>query len=135
MSSWSQVAITFRIDYMGIGLDFEKIFGKTIRPGDASEKWWDSTENPQNYLPRGSEGSLGMSVWESPSRSYVDRYVVTLFGSLRDHEEEDVEELLKWFDEKCNQIEDYQAWILQAVLSVENDDVGVITKTYRSKED
>lgn len=129
MSVWSQVAMIFRIDYIdwnGDGeLNFEEIFGKTYSWSNRE----DYKANPKSYLPMGSEGSLDMSVWVNPCESCVDRYTVSIFGSLRDHEREDVKKLFKWFNDKCKQLEPRQA-----VITVDNDLVGTITKAYEQKD-
>lgn len=125
MSVWSQVAMIFRIDYIdwnGNGeLNFEEIFGKTY----SWEKREDYQLNPDSYLPMGSEGSLDMAVWVNPDKCCVDRYTVSIFGSLRDHEHKDVEELIEWFNKKCERLEPRQA-----VLTIDNNLMGTITKTY-----
>lgn len=125
MSVWSQVAMIFRIDYIdwnGNGeLNFEEIFGKTY----SWEKREDYQLNPDSYLPMGSEGSLDMAVWVNPDTCCVDRYTVSIFGSLRDHERKDVEKLIEWFNKKCERLEPRQA-----VLTIDNNLMGTITKTY-----
>lgn len=135
MSVWSQVAMIFRINYIkwnGEGeLDFETIFGKRVSFDGLGETvtWEEIEAHPEKYLPMGSEGSLDISVWENRTDEYcADRYVVSIFGSLRDHEEEDVENLIKWFDEKCK---DKRISIKQAVINIDNNWVGDITKTYK----
>lgn len=129
MSIWSQVAMIFRVDYIDWDLegelDFDQLFGKTY----TWEQHADYEAHPETYLPMGSEGSLEMSVWTNPQESYADRYTVSIFGSLRDHYAKDVEALLAWFDQKCA-LE--QLDLRQATLTIQNDEVGTVTKTYQS---
>lgn len=124
MSVWSHVAMVFRIDsLMCLGedeLDFEKIFGQSYSIYDEEDVYDES----KPLLPMGSEGSLKMSVWTNPDPSSAASYTVTIFGDLRDHE--DVDGLIEWFETKCKSM-----WIRQAVITVDNDLIGTVTKTYR----
>lgn len=129
MSVWSQVAMIFRIDYIKWDgydeLNFEEIFGKTYTWNNCE----DYKTNLESYLPMGSEGSLDMSVWVNPCENHLDRYTVSIFGSLRDHEREDVKKLFEWFNNKCKQLKPRQA-----VITIDNDLVGTITKTYQDEK-
>lgn len=126
MSNWTHVAAIFRVDSLrldGHKLDFDKIFGKELSYNDAREMFFEAEDHPEEFLPYGSEGSLKMSVWESPDRSYIAAYTVSVFGDLRDHDS--IEEIINWFDEKCKGIS-----IRQAVITVYNEYYGAKTKTY-----
>ena len=90
---------------------------------DSTEKWNEASDHPEHFLPIGSEGSLQMSVWENPDESCMNVFTISVFGDLRDHDS--IEEIIKWFDEKCSQL-----WIRQAVITVENERNGTQTKTY-----
>lgn len=124
MSNWSHVAAIFRIDSMRFNpIDFTDVFGREFDFYDFLESQEDIEKSPDKFLPFGSEGSLQMSVWENPNRSCIAAYTVSIFGDLRDHES--IEEILKWFDEKCKLVN-----IRQAVITVHNEYHGVHTKTY-----
>ena len=77
MSNWTHVVGTIRIDCLR-GLyeyedkpNFDEIFGKECRWIDDNSIWNDAEENPQNFLPMGSEGSLHKIVWENPDKSHI----------------------------------------------------------------
>ena len=127
MSNWTHVAAIFRVDGFYHDYDFTKIFGKELNSNDSIDKWWESQEHPEQFLPLGSEGSLKMSIWENPDHSCVAAYTVSIFGDLRDHNS--IDEIINWFDEKCKGI-----WIRQAVITVENEMYGTSTKTYKYEE-
>ena len=58
-------------------------------------------------------------------------YTVSIFGDLRDHD--DVDEIIYWFEEKCKALKEDKNvpfWIRQAVITVENEQYGMRTKTY-----
>ena len=124
MSNWTHVAAIFRVDsFSHEGKDFTKIFGKELDYYDSTEKWNEASDHPEHFLPLGSEGSLQMSVWENPDESCMNVFTISVFGDLRDHDS--IEEIIKWFDEKCSML-----WIRQAVITVENERNGTQTKTY-----
>lgn len=124
MSNWTHVAAIFRVDSLSHeGEDFTKIFGKELDYYDSTEKWNEASDRPEHFLPLGSEGSLQMSVWENPNKNCMDAFTISVFGDLRDHDS--IEEIIKWFDEKCSML-----WIRQAVITVENEWFGTQTKTY-----
>lgn len=127
MSNWTHVAAIFRFDGFYHDYDFTKIFGKELNSNDSIDKWWESQEHPEQFLPIGSEGSLKMSIWENPDHYCVAAYTVSIFGDLRDHNS--IDEIINWFDEKCKGI-----WIRQAVITVENEMYGTSTKTYKYEE-
>ena len=123
MSNWTHVAAIFRIDSFCHNLNFTEIFGKELNWNDSMDKWIEAEEHPERFLPLGSEGSLNMSVWENPNSSCLAAYTVSVFGDLRDHDS--IDEIINWFNEKCKGI-----WIRQAVITVENEIYGMLTKTY-----
>ena len=124
MSNWTHVAAIFRIDSLPHeGKDFTKIFGKELDYYDSTEKWNEASDHPEHFLPLGSECSLQMSIWENPDKSCMNAFTISVFGDLRDHDS--IEEIIKWFDEKCSML-----WIRQAVITVENEWNGTQTKTY-----
>lgn len=128
MSCWSHVAAIFRIDDFRFGAgpkpDFEALFGMECLADSPKSVWIEADYSPEKFLPMGSEGSLRMTVWENPNIHHLAAYTVSIFGDLRDHE--DVDGLIKWFDEKCKSVH----MLRQAVITVENDYYGVRTKAY-----
>ena len=133
MSNWTHVVGTIRIDCLR-GLyeyedkpNFDEIFGKECRWIDDNSIWNDAEENPQNFLPMGSEGSLHKIVWENPDKSHIQSYMVTVFGDLRDHDEPD--DIIKWFKEICSKL-----WVRNAVIEVTNEWYGTKVYSYNSEE-
>ena len=110
MSQWLQVAAIARIDdfrFEPVSEDevkkrFEGIFGKECSWGDGDFE--DAYEHPDKYLPMGSEGSLTMSVWVDPDISSLAAYTVSIFGSLRDRNSEDADEIIDWFKNKVSSV-------------------------------
>lgn len=92
--------------------DFDELIGEECTI-DSSESVWDNMKiNPDLYLPMGSEGSLRKSVC-----IYASSYSVTIFGDLRDCNEEDAKEVIKWFKDKCNEINETYG-VSDAVITV-----------------
>lgn len=122
MSNWTHVAGIIRVDHLSIPgithvINFEKEIGRELRFNDI----WDGTEayeeyklNPQSFLPRGSEGSLRMSVWANPDDLSLAAYTVSIFGDLKDHDDED--EIIEWFQVQCSKFS-----VRQAVITVYNE--------------
>ena len=132
MSNWTHVAGVIRVDYLKWGkdtpeLDFDELLGKKCLWGSDEETWVDAENNPNKYLPMGSEGSLQKSVWINPKDSHLARYTVSIFGDLRDHDSCD--EIIEWFKNKCKLI----GSIRQATITVHNGYYG--TKSYTYEED
>lgn len=126
MSNWTHVAAIFRVDSLRFGdntIDFKEIFGQELRFNDGRDKFEEAQEHPDRFLPCGSEGSLEMSVWTNPERNCIAAYTVSIFGDLRDHES--IDDVITWFDEKCESLA-----IRQAVITVHNEYLGTKTKTY-----
>lgn len=121
MSVWTHVAGVVRIDDIRFDPndipDFDGIFGKEWTFDDM----WDDThayiefeENPDMFMPSGSESSLQKSVWINPDRNCMASYVVTIFGDLRDYNSPD--KIIEWFKECCKKV-----WVRQAVITVETE--------------
>ena len=135
VSIWTHVVAVFRIDDLRIQSNdisledetkellvrFDEIFGKECLWESSSEIWSDCEENPEKYLPCGSEGTLHKVVYINPDRSDITAYVVTVYGDLRDYEE--LDPVLEWFKQCCNN--KYLA-IRQACIMATN---GLETKT------
>ena len=131
MSNWTHVAAIFRIDDVRLDNtvpDWDKIFGEECLFEDSFDVWNDAEENPENYLPMGSEGSLQKSVWINPCRCDLAAYTVSVFGDLRDHDS--VDEIIDWFYKKCRQIR----LIRQAVITVDNEHYGNRTERYQCED-
>lgn len=128
MSNWTHVAGVIRVDRIRVDddveeLDFDEILGKECSSYSSREVWNDARENPDKYMPMGSEGSLRKSVWVNPNKGHVASYTVSIFGDLRDYES--ISDIIDWFIEKCNLL-----WVRSAVVTVENDLHGTETYTY-----
>ncbi len=132
MSDWTHVAGIIRVDYIRFDssseIDFDKILGKECLWDSPSNVWKDAEENPEKYLPMGSEGSLNKIVWENPDKSCLDSYTISIFGDLRDHHS--TSDIIEWFKEKCKSF-----CVRNAVITVENECCGTETYTYVESED
>lgn len=131
MSNWTHVAGVVRVDsfrFIDSELNFDEIFGKEDLFESPEEVWEDATENPDGYLPMGSEGSLHKSIWVNPDKSQFCSYTVTIFGDLRDHHDPD--EIIEWFKKKCKPL-----YIRNAVITVSNERNGTKTYTYTYEEE
>lgn len=129
MSMWVHVAAVARIDSFGPIPDerITDIFGKQCLWGDNREVWDHMREFPEQYLPRGSEGSLKMSIWHNPRECDVPSTTVTIFGDLRDRDNADY--LIRWFTEKC-MLCAKQYLIRQAVITVDPEYLEPVTYRY-----
>ena len=131
MSNWTHVAGVIRVDYMKWDdipeLDFDELLGKECLWEADEETWVDADNNPNKYLPMGSEGSLQKSVWIDPDKSNIPRYTVSIFGDLRDHDSCD--EIIEWFKNKCKLI----GSVRQATITVDNGYYGTKSYTYEQE--
>lgn len=130
MSAWSQVAGIIRIDAIRImqpELDFDELIGKECLWDDDMSVWDDQEKHPEKYMPMGSEGSLQKSIWVNPDKSCMDAYTVSIFGSLRDHE--DVDGIIEWFKNVCDKCR-----VRNATITIENDLLGTKNYTYNHEE-
>ena len=126
MSNWTHVAGIIRVD--GIAkLDFDEVIGKECLWESPEEVWDDAEENPDKYLPMGSEGSLQKSIWENPDKECLASHTVSIFGDLRDHHS--TSDIIEWFKEKCKSL-----WVRNAVITVQNEYYGTETYTYVNEE-
>lgn len=143
MSVWTHVAAVFRIDGIKNARDismfcgsnsrlWDKVIGRTIYEphsvmnADSYEQrrerddWEDYRKEPMAFVPTGSEGSLQRLVWVNPDTSCAASYTVTVFGDLRDYEDED--KIKEWFEAVCS-----KCYIRQAVCHCEVEGVGTWT--------
>ncbi len=123
MSVWTHVAAVVRIDSMQSGTDWTNWFGRECLWDAPPEVWAEKAENPEAFLPSGSEGTLHMTVWENPHANHLAHYTVTIFGDLRDSDDEYW--LLGWFMEKVKEL-----WIRQAMILIECEGHPRIRWTY-----
>lgn len=91
MSQWTQVNCQIRFDY---------------------------TQFPTTnfyLLPEGSEGGLHTQMWTNPDNVPITKFVLSVFGSLRDFgTDKDIKKLLTWFKIVCKENN-----IRQAVLEID----------------
>ncbi len=134
MSNWTHVAGIIRIDDSLESIVMGKpdtavgdLFGKEWHFHSPLEILRDSAENPQDYLPAGSEGSLYKSVWENPNKSHMDRYAVSVFGDLRDHD--DPQEIIDWFKGICEKLE-LECRVRNATIVADNERNGQRSWSY-----
>lgn len=90
MSVWTHVLGTIRFDCCP-GLNLPKPDVGVSCTWDDPEERWDRCN-----VPCGSEGSLVISKWEEAERSCVARYTITIFGDLRDYDDE--QEIINYFN-------------------------------------
>ncbi len=131
MSNWTHVAAVFRVDYLGFiseKPDMDKIFGKECLFDAPRSIRDDAFDNPDDYLPMGSEGTLQKSVWENPDKSCIAAYTVSVFGDLRDHES--VDDIGEWFKRICSK----DVMLKQAVCTASNELNGSKTFTLLGKD-
>ena len=99
------VAATFRVDGIASMMpepDWDAAIGRECLFESPSEVWNDLHDNPGDYMPCGSEGTLQKAVWVNPERSDLARYSVMAFGDLRDYD--DMEALREWFKRSCGNV-------------------------------
>lgn len=121
MSNWVHVNGVFRIDSIrSIDPEFkpEEIFGKQCLFKDSEEVWNDFSDNPDDFLPAGSEGTCEMSVWEDPDPCSIAAYTVSIFGDLRDCNS--TNNILQYFIKVCRKI-NKNYMIRQAVITAESE--------------
>lgn len=120
----------FRGEVMGVDGIIERVFGRAIRMpidldailelerletpeadavvdaayGEYDRLWEAYEQDPDAFLPTGSEGSLSVA-WADSREQHGD-VVVTVFGDLRDFGEAgDIEALRRWFERSCAGVE------------------------------
>lgn len=151
MSTWTHVAAVFRIDGLKVDDFYRDFYGARIN-GRVRPRWDEVTgraiydcdvltddsyelrrnaddwklydEHPEQFMPTGSEGSLQRLVWENPDKSRAASYTVTVFGDLRDYN--DQQAIHDWFDGVCE-----KCIIRQAVCNCE---VGGTSYTWEWEE-
>ena len=131
MSMWTHVAAVVRIDDLPFlkKTDWQAYFGKECLFDDPSEVWKDAEEHPDEYLPKGSEGSLRSSLWINPDRYSAAAYTLTIFGDLRDYDSP--YPVLEWFKKKLEGI----PLVRQATITVETEGVETLNYTYVEEDE
>lgn len=127
MSNWTHVAGIIRVDGL-VEMDFDEVIGKECLWESPEEVWDDAMENPDKYLPMGSEGSLHKSIWINPDGNCLPRYTISIFGDLRDHDS--ASEIIEWFKKKCELL-----WVRNAVITVSNCYYGTKVWSYIEPEE
>lgn len=118
MSYWTHVNGAIRVDSTPLTNDEVKNLFKTCT-------FWGTTEEREACnVPRGSEGSLQVSVWVNPVKRDNRRFVITIFGDLRGFEESQHHEIIEWIN----------AIITDNEMSVRDGVLTLNEKTYRYNE-
>ena len=129
MSVWTHVAGIIRVDdirFDNYSPNFDKIVGKECLFESSENTWRDMQNNPNDYMPYGSEGTLQKSVWIDPDKSSMAAYTISVFGDLRDYEEP--QPIIDWFIKVCDRFE----WIRQAVITVETEGQETLNYVYKN---
>lgn len=131
MSIWTHVAGVIRVDDISFDNylpNFDKIVGKECLFESSENIWRDMENNPNDYMPCGSEGTLQKSVWVNPDKSDIAAYTISVFGDLRDYKEP--QSIIDWFIKVCDKC----GWIRQAVITVETEGLESVTWTWKDKD-
>lgn len=118
MSQWTHVCGCIRVDALRVVMaddnhveTIKKALGRVITFEDLLEAAR-ANRNTTTIIPCGSEGSLRYEIMENPNPSDISAYVVSIWGDLRDYDDDKAIE--EWFNRACDQL-----WIRQAVLAIE----------------
>ena len=97
MSQWTHVAAVIRVDDLfGTREELIKVIGKPWKPyGNSFDDYPTVSKSKQCKLPCGSEGSLDVVISQNPNPQCLAKWVVTIYGDLRDYGSSD--EIRKWF--------------------------------------
>ena len=133
MSMWVHVGAVIRIDSFCYIPDEQltAIFGKQCLWSDPSDEKAEMRKHPEQYLPRGGDGTLRMTVWHNPDEHDARSTTVSIFGDLRGTC--DTEPLVKWFKEKCMLCAE-QYKIRQAVITIDPEFLEPVTYRYDGPE-
>lgn len=118
MSVWTHVAGIIRVDDIDwddgcyTAPNWDEIVGKELFYQSDSTLWDEYDNNPDAFMPTGSEGSLHKSIWVNPKKSSVTKYSVSIFGDLRDYG--DIDAVANWFGSVCEKL-----WVRNAFITVE----------------
>lgn len=120
MSNWTHVAGIIRVDCFEYNLvdKINNIIGKEIHFNSSTGEWNDFGENPDSYLPCGSEGSLRATIWENPNKHCAAAYTVSIFGDLRDHDS--AIDIIRWFRNKTLALDLVSCGVRNACVTAKN---------------
>lgn len=110
MSTWTHITGIIRVD---------DLFGHKWK--EFNEIFIENTfEKPSDKcnMPAGSEGSLRWNLITNPDDSSLAKYIIVLWGDLRDFGKDDIHEIQQWWDNvlpKCGMVR-------QAVLQIQPAD-------------
>ena len=136
MSTWTSVCGLIRLHRLDKTTHIPD-FGTIINPSDKRNKGWKTT------LPIGSEGSLRYKIILEDSvdkpencRAGNDAVGVAIFGSLRDFEGDQLQEIVRWVKSTfCNdKLWENRIRIIQGILSIECMDGNFITMRYHDDQ-
>lgn len=135
MSDWIHVAGIFRIDAIrnaGISTepDFDKLFGKECLFEELYENYKDLEEHPEDYLPKGREGTLRKLVWDNPDKDHSSSYTVSIFGDLRDVYTDGIIREYLYNLIKKDYWEKNKIWIRQAIVQIDDERCGLTCYNY-----
>lgn len=118
MSIWCHVNASFRIDCLPAMTADEvvEMFGARV---ETDSDWNEYCDNPERFLPTGSEGSLNWFLWRNPRANELASTTVVVFGDLRDVEAPDIIE--SWLDRV---VENVGEFFRQAIVQVEIEYIG-----------
>lgn len=143
MSCWTQVAGIIRVDNIGV---LERKHSKTIKDilgvdvdnapdivslGDYTAYAYDGTR----IIPFGSEGSLVFSFWKNPDKSCMASDTISFFGSLRDFELTEQQELIQWFKDVVTELNDKCIGVRNAVMTADCEGYKQITVSFDNNPD
>ena len=128
MSRWTHFAGCIRVDSIQSMMPrpkFDEIF-KTCT-FESNERTWKECN-----VPKGSEGSIQVTVVTNPKTSSMAAYAILIYGDLRDFgSKEDIESVRIWFDSVCKQL----VMIRQAVLQLfDTSDENSCVLEYKEEE-
>lgn len=117
MSIWTEASGIIRVNDIRLSdetPDFDAIVGRECLWDDPHSVWKEVDENPDAFMPMGSEGSLRKSIWINPEKSHMDAYTITIFGNLRDFS--NTQKIVDWFKGVCDKL-----WVRDAFIRVRCD--------------
>lgn len=130
MSQWTHVCGSIRIDDLGEMPREELVekLGRVLHYDDDETVWDDARKHPERFTPMGSEGGIEYEIYTNPDKSDTARYVVSIFGDLRDYT--DVNAIKEWFE---NILYDEDLWIRDGTLSIDREFIDKTIISYGEK--
>ena len=124
MSVWTHVNSAIRINHIRFSGQDHLSFPKAVSFDDIIN----GADITKCELPYGSEGSLNISVWEHPDISRIACYTVSIFGDLRDFDDE--QKIIDFFKKFIS-----DKWIRDASFTVTVSKVGRKKRVFTYTED